>query len=71
MKRILFFALLAVGLIGGYLYFSRAQPSASSLNGQPIPALAPKETIDAARAKAKKIEKDSQRQADDLLKKTE
>jgi len=77
MKRILF-ALLGVGLVcGGYLYFSRAHLSSSTFSSGPTPTFAPnptfapKETIDHARAKAKQIEKDSQRHADDLLKKTE
>lgn len=72
MKRILFALLLGVGLVcGGYLYFSRAHLSSSTFSGGPTPTFAPKETIDHARANAKQIEKDSQRHADDLLKKTE
>jgi hypothetical protein len=70
MKRILFILLVVGAALGGYLYLTRAnQPLFPQAGSSPV--LAPKGMLDGVRAKAKQIEDDSQRQADQLLKKTQ
>jgi hypothetical protein len=70
MKRILFILLMVGAALGGYLYLTRGNQLFSPQAGS-SPVLAPKGTLDGVRAKAKQIEDQSQRQVDQLLKKTQ
>ncbi len=70
MKRILFILLVVGAALGGYLYLTRVnQPSFPQAGSSPV--LDPKGTLDGVRAKAKQIEDESQRQVDQMLKKTQ